>query len=316
MKLLLDNVNLGSASGPNSFGRQLTSELIGLGHDTYNLIELVSKRMQLNIMPDIHLAFIESCVTLNIPLIQRLDGIYYNSDSQYGDWWLQNSRINETYERAAGIIFQSEFSQRLVETFFGPKATDDAIVINNGVDLDAIANIAQMEDEMFHSFDSVWVSASNWRPHKRLAENVRYFLEFSGQNDLMVIAGATQGPGYEHERIVYVGELNWTTLISLYKRAKYFIHLAYHDNCPNVVVDARASGCHIICASCSGTPSIAGLDATVIDEDDWLPQPIELYNPPKLNFKRRRQNTIDSSIDIKDVTRRYIDFMSKYCKAS
>ena len=36
------------------------------------------------------------------------------------------------------------------------------------------------------------------------------------------------------------------TLLSLYKRSKYFIHLAWLDHCPNVVVDARASGLIVI----------------------------------------------------------------------
>jgi len=312
MRILIDNVNLGSTSGPNSFGRQLTNELFARGHEILNTIDLLKlgNRVQLK-QPDVQISFIESQIQLDdaIPLIQRLDGIYYNSDSQFGDWWIQNQRIHHTYERASGIIFQSQFSKRLVESFFGEK--DNNIVINNGVNFSTIQEIQPLDNDEIDKFDNLWVCASSWRPHKRLSENIRYFLEHASDSDILIVAGTNTGPYYDHPRISYVGELNWRTLISLYKRAKYFIHLAYHDNCPNVVVDARASGCHIICASCGGTKDIAGLDATVIVEDDWDPKPIELYKPPKLDFTRIEQNTIDSNITIEDVTRRYIEFIEK-----
>ena len=309
MKILIDNVNLGSTSGPNSFGRQLTNELIVQGHEVMNTIDIMKlgQRIQLK-KPDVQISFIESQVYFDesIPLIQRLDGIYYNSDSQFGDWWVQNQRIHQTYERAKGVIFQSQFSKRLVESFFDQK--DNTIVINNGVNLKSIQEIEPLQNEEIDRFDKLWVCASSWRPHKRLSENIRYFLEHSDSNDALIIAGANTGPLHDHPRISYVGELNWKTLISLYKRAKYFIHLAYHDNCPNVVVDARASGCHIIGASCAGTRDVAGIGATIIVEDDWDPRPIELYKPPMLDFSKKHVNEIESSIDIEDVTKRYVSF--------
>lgn len=312
MRILLDNVNLGSTSGPNSFGRQLTNELLNQGHETINTIDLLKlgKRIQLT-PPEIQLAFIEFQLQFDatMPVVQRLDGIYYNSDSQFGDWWVQNQRINQTYERANGIIFQSQFSKRLVQNFFGEK--DNTIIINNGVNLKVIDEIQPIENEEIDKFDNLWVCASNWRPHKRLSENIRYFLEHSGENDALIVAGTNTGPYHDHPRITYAGELNWRTLISLYKRAKYFIHLAYHDNCPNVVVDARAAGCHVICASCGGTSEVAGADATVIVEEDWDPKPIELYKPPQLDFTKKQRNGNESSIDIVDVTRKYVDFMQQ-----
>lgn len=310
MRILLDNVNLGSRSGPNSFGRQLTDQLNRDGHNVLNTIELMRQGGKTMQLPDAQLTFIEAMTRIpNVPVVQRLDGIYYNSDSQYGDWWIQNQRIGETYELAKGVVFQSPFSKRLVETFFDAKPDEYTTIIGNGVDLDAIAAIEPINDPGLDKWSEVWVSASNWRPHKRLGENVRYFLEVAPDTAVLVVAGTDRGPHDDHERILYVGELNWQTLIALYKRATTFVHLAYHDNCPNVIVDARASGCHIVCASCAGSSSIAGLNATIIEEDDWDPQPIELYKPPQLDFARARQNDIDSNIDIKDVTRRYVEFL-------
>jgi glycosyltransferase involved in cell wall biosynthesis len=311
VNVLLDNVDLTSSSGPNSFAYQLVHQLVTCGIGVFDLRACIARRTKIDVLPDIHLAFIEANITGKMPLIQRLDGIYYNSDQQYGDWWTQNKLISETYERAAGVIFQSHFSRRLVETFFGSK--HDTVVICNGVDIDTINTIDIDVTLNIPTSGDMWMSASTWRPHKRLSENVRYFLEHSSENDTMVVAGhVDRDLMVIHNRVLYIGECSRDRLLSLYKRAKYFVHLAYHDNCPNVVVDARAAGCHIICASCSGTPEIAGLGATVIVDDDWDPAPIRLYEPPMLDFTRNRINCIDSSINIVDVTRRYVDFMRRF----
>ena len=312
-RILLDNVNLGSSSGPNSFGRQLTTALKRKGLTVVNSIDMMSTVRGRNTVvdiPDVQLSFIESRIVIRgVPLIQRLDGIYYNSDPKFGDWWIQNQNIKSTYDRANGVVFQSPFSRRLVESFFGEKDDVDVAVIGNGVDLDEIEHVPCFDDKMLDRFDKVWMSASNWRPHKRLSENIRYFFEHASPHDVMIIAGTHTGPYVSDPRIMYVGDVNRTTLLSLYKRADNFIHLAYHDNCPNVVVDARAAGCDIICASCSGTKYIAGPDATVILEDDWEPQPIELYNPPKLDFTKTSRCGIESSIDINDVVDSYVNFI-------
>lgn len=306
MRLLLDNVNLGSSSGPNSFGRAFTKELVRRDIAVDNLHECIAAGRRL-VRPDAHVVFIESRVDLgDVPMFQRLDGIYYNSDVRYGVWQMQNASIRQTYDRAFGVIFQSTFSRRLVESFFfeHPNST----IIGNGVDLAEFTSVTPYDSPALSDAGDVWVAASNWRPHKRLAEDVRYFKEHAARHDVLVIAGET--PHVERDdRIVYIGDVTRDVLLSLYARAKYFIHLAFHDNCPNVVVDARAAGCHIICAGASGSPSIAGPDATVIDEDEWQPAPIELYRPPALDFTRARRNGLESSIDIVDVVDAYVNFM-------
>lgn len=311
MRILLDNIDLGLTNGASSFARQLTNELINQKHDVINTIELIKlekvKHQQLQ-QPEIQLSFVEAQVKFDsvVPMVQRLGSIHYNSDDAYGDWWLQNQYIQRTYSDASGVIFQSHFTRRLVETFFGEK--EDSIVINNGVNYELINSISPFDEPILDAFETIWLSASSWRPNKRLSENVNYFLEHAGENEALVVVGASIGPYHDHPRILYVGELNWRTLVSLYKRAKYFIHLAYHDHCPNVVIEARAAGCHIICASCSGTPEIAGVDATVIQEDDWEPQPTTLYMPPKLDFTRKSVNSVDSNVNITDVASRYVNY--------
>jgi len=268
------------------FGKQLYDELIKRGHSfsTEN--------------PDVHLAFIQSSKKV-VPMVVRLDGIYYNTDQ---DWKSLNSPIFRTYVDSDHIIFQSDFSRDLVTSFFGEK---NHTIINNGTNFDEISKIDPFDDPLLKNFDKVWSCASTWRPHKRLSENIRYFEENSGKDDCLIIAGDGYNEKVSDERIFYVGNLSRNDLISLYKRSDTFIHLGFHDNCPNVVVDARASGCKIICAGSGGTRTIAGPEAIVVEEDPWDFKPMKLYNPPRLDFDRSIVNRIESNIDISFVAHRY-----------
>ena len=126
MKICLENVNLTSLSGPNSFARKLIKYLSYMGHDIVNIDQA-----------DARLCFIETFRKKNnIPLFQRLDGIYFNTTQNFKQ---QNENIKRTYENADGVIFQSEFNKKLTFEFFGehPNTT----VIHNAADVDLIKNI-------------------------------------------------------------------------------------------------------------------------------------------------------------------------------
>ena len=294
MNILLDNVNLDSRSGPNSFGKKLKKEL------DYNHFVSTSLEAFSNKHIDIQISFIAANFKL-APLVQRLDGIYFNSEQDFNTL---NSPIESTYRVADGVIFQSNFNKDLTRHYFG--VSKKSFVIRNGTDLDAISKISPIDNNNLDNFENVWTCASSWRPHKRLGENIRYFIENSGENDCLVVAGNNPDKIMSHNRIFYAGDLDWNTLISLYKKSKYFIHLAWLDHCPNVVVDARAAGCHIICSSAGGTREIAGKNSTIIIEDDWDFTPVKLYSPPKMDFTKREKGDFESDIDIKNVSKEYL----------
>ena len=68
MKVLIDNVNIRSTSGPNSFGRRLMIEAQKSGHQFGPDV----------INPDVQLSFIMA-TQKRAKLALRLDGIYFNS---------------------------------------------------------------------------------------------------------------------------------------------------------------------------------------------------------------------------------------------
>ena len=111
MKIFFDNVNFQSNSGPNSFGLKLAKELEKKGY-----------RINKDESPDVQLSFIQATRKI-APLIQRLDGIYFNSEQ---DWKAQNKPIQLTYENAEGVIYQSNFNKTLTEKI---KIISDYVVL-------------------------------------------------------------------------------------------------------------------------------------------------------------------------------------------
>ena len=291
MNINLENVDLHSNSGPNSFGKKLIKYMSGLD------VKFNTDK------PDAYLCFIESYKTeYDAPLYQRLDGIYFNTDFNYNK---QNEKIKKTYDISNGVIFQSYFNSELISKYFG--SHNNSIIIHNGADLETIENIPPL---VLDTHKHMWSCASSWRPHKRLDENIRFFLEHSTKDDVLMIAGEVPpNQKINHDKINYLGKLNQQQLYSLYKGSKYFIHLAWLDHCPNVVVDARACGCKIICSSAGGTKEIAGKDAIVIKEDEWDFEPVKLYAPPPMDFNKKVENLWDKDYNMKNIAIRYVDFI-------
>jgi glycosyltransferase involved in cell wall biosynthesis len=295
MNVYLDNVNFSSSSGPNSFGKKLGKSLVTKGH---NITPETAEEV------DVILSFIMTNLNVKFkPMALRLDGIYFNSAQDYDKL---NAPISMSYKISDAVIFQSDFNKKLTEKYFGEH--DNSYVIRNGTCLDVIDKILEIQHPVINNFSEVWSCASSWRPHKRLKDNVGYFLEKAPVDACLVIAGDNPDYKIDHPRIFYVGPLDWVTLISLYKRSKKFLHLAWLDHCPNVVIDARASGCQIVCSSSGGTPEIAGIDAEIVIEEPWNFDPVRLYHPPELDYSAVQKNTYENSeLNIDHIADHYLN---------
>ena len=290
MKIYCHNFSPSSNTGPNKFTRQLINQM----SKDYKVTVSSQKDC------DAEFALIHLTSQKRKPTILRLDGIYFNITQNYQE---QNAPIKYAYDNSDSVVFQSKFNKSLTEFWFGPHKNSS--VIHNGADIDLISTIDNtILDDHISKETPIWSCASSWRPHKRLEENLRYFHEKAPKDALMIVAGKNPDISIIKKymvltrgRIHYVGELDYQSLISLYKRSSTFVHLAFLDHCPNVVVDAQASGCDIICASSGGTKEIVK-NGTVIQEEVWDFSPIKLYEPPTLDFKsflvkKSDQNLLD-----------------------
>lgn len=277
MNIFLDNVKLDN-TGKGNFATHLTPALQRKGCKISN--DFINQ--------DIQLSFIRRIEKTKLPMVQRLDGIHFNSRFNYT---FSNAKIKDTYKNANHVIFQSIFCKKVVTNFFGAKESNS--IIYNGTNLDKINGIKPRVLPDI-KLGSNWICASRWknRPNKRLWENISYFLAHKRVDDRLFIAGEASFEEekklklYKKDNIVYLGAIDWSTLISLCKICEYFIHLAIVDPCPNVVVDAVACGCKIVCSDLGGTNEIVGNGSIIIKDMDWdYKTPFDYKNPPKLNYQ-------------------------------
>lgn len=277
MNVFFHNFDPSSNSGPNKFTRQLFSSL-----ETRGLISVAKSQNE----ADAEFALIQLTREKRSPVLLRLDGIYFNQAQNYEQ---QNAPIKYSYQNSDCVVFQSNFNKKLTEAWFGKHK--NSVVIHNAPDVEFINSVKDsILDETFDRSIEIWSCASSWRPHKRLEENLRYFIDLAPKTASMIVAGKDADMSVIRKynslsggRIYYVGELDYYRLISLYKRSSTFVHLSYLDHCPNVVVDAQASGCKIICSSSGGTKEIV-TDGIAVKDRDWNYEPIKLYEPPALDF--------------------------------
>jgi len=296
MKIFLENINMQSSSGPNSFAKKLMPHLNKNGNE---FVEANSA--------DVSLCFIESPQEISCPRVLRLDGIYFNTSQDYTSL---NKSIRKTYDNSAGIVFQSEFNRELITRYFGEH--ENTTVIHNGADEETISNIPALPNK---KHNNIWSCAASWRPHKRLNENIRYFLEHKSEGDILIVAGnVSPADMMKDSSVAYMGQLSQDQLYSLYKVSTNFLHLAWLDHCPNVVVDARAAGCHIICSTAGGTREIAGLNSTLIEEPEWDFKPTELYNPPSMDFSKKLNNELESCYNMASVAEKYEAALRRLCE--
>lgn len=293
MRVYLDNVDVSSSSGPNSFGKKLLGEMKKRGIDAST---------DPSLMADAQLSFITLRHRRSSKLALRLDGIYFNTRQNWEDL---NAPLASSCSIADLVIYQSHFNKRLTEKYFGEAKR--SVVIGNGADIGEIDKILPAVHPSLDKFDEVWCCSSSWRPHKRLKDNIDYFHSMKQNNAALIVLGENPDHISQYSDVLYTGKLPWETCISVYKRSKKFLHLAFLDHCPNVVVDARASGCEIVVASSGGTREIAGPEATVVEDLDWDMRPLDLYSPPPLDYTKSFKNCVESSIDIRDVASKYID---------
>jgi len=286
MKVFAHNFNPHSNSGPNKFTRSLFEQLIKKQGFSFTSQD----------ESDVEFCLIQQTVMKKKPMILRLDGIYFNSEQDYEK---QNAPIKFAYDNADAVVFQSNFNKSLTERWFGEHPNSH--VIHNAYFGEKV------KDENFKKiFGSreIWSCASSWRPHKRLIENVKYYLNCAPDNSVFIVAGTgyseeekkeiqnliSQNKLYqEKNRQVYlVGNLDYHLLRQLYDASSTFVHLAYLDHCPNVVVDAYAHGCQIVCSNSGGTQEIGeGFKVVLEKGSPWDFSPIELYNPPEISLNRK-----------------------------
>jgi len=295
LKIHFSNVNFSSSSGPNTFAHRLASALTKRGH------EIVSERSNY----DVFLCFIEpaSIPKSDCKFIHRLDGIWFKPE----EFETNNSKIKWAYDSCDHVIWQSQFDKSMTQKWWGQTKGS---VIHNGIQLKKAKDLHPKIDSLNKRFDRIFVCAASWHRQKRLKENIEFFQKNRNSNDALFILGKNPDFLVKDENIVYFGLQPHDICLQMYSIADWFLHLAWLDHCPNVVVEALSQGCPIICTDSGGTKEIVKNMGVIIPEDNIYNYELTDYDKPydikikKINLDRKI-NINTTQINIENVASKY-----------
>lgn len=299
-----------------------------------------------------------------VSIVARLDGVnyLYGSPDNYGNYlksrnffllsyfvkilpnfffnrYLQNiinNRLNRSIiwllNNSKAFIFQSKISLKMHKKFLNFKKRKYTIICN-GVDI----NEFKPRKKKFSQTKYIIISASTFRPHKRLHEAIKLinFLSNIYPKIKLHILGELDSvtkeiiKNYDLSNCIFYGRVHYLKLPKYYNCCDIQIHPAIFDPCPNVVVEGLASGLPVI------TPVQSGAYELISKNRDWsinehikleykklyciknLPEiPLEKYAKKIINIfnnldyhKRRARLLAEKNLDIKIVKKKYLKFM-------
>jgi len=291
VKIHLDNVNLNSSSGPNSFAKRLSKGLIESGHE----VELHDGRSS-----DVSLVFIEpSGRPLAKKVVQRLDGIWFSPE----EFETKNSNIKKLYQNSDGVIWQSEFDKEMVTKWWGNH--ENGSVIRNGIDISPVKKFSiPVLEQIRNQYEMVFVCSANWHPQKRLLENInlyKHLRKFYKSAALIVMGSNPIQVADNH--IFYTGPQPHEVCLEVFSAANWMIHLAWLDHCPNTVVEALSQGTPVICSEHGGTKELVKDFGIVLKESKSYNYELTNYdNPPVMDYsnlnKLPEKNELGKHFDI------------------
>jgi glycosyltransferase involved in cell wall biosynthesis len=253
-----------------------------------------------------------------------------------------NQSVNNYLNRASkwlinnsdGIVFQSQISKKMHQLFVGFEEHQcKNTIINNGVDLDQFSPIKAAIK--LKGYPSIIISASRYRLGKRLHEAVNlvnFLSKVYPAIHLHVLGDVSEIiqkslMNINNEKFSFHGKIKPSELPLYYSNADIMFSLMLFDACPNVVVEALASGLPVITPEESGAAELVLNNSWIVKEDAefkyYESQTIE--GIPKMNLEKysevvihimdnhqtykdyARQRAIDE-LDINKVAKKYLNF--------
>lgn len=182
------------------------------------------------------------------------------------DYKKLNARKIKALKKADGVIYQSQYSQKLCQAFLGvPKCP--TTVIYNGASPEEF-HVEPMKSVYKYNF---LASARKWDNNKRLSTIKRAFWKAEIKHSCLWICGDTgQKNGAEvdatlNREMKFLGLVDSSTLASLYKLCNALIDITYLSACPNSCVEALVAGCNVISTNQGGIAELY-CDSTIEDK--------------------------------------------------
>lgn len=207
----------------------------------------------------------------HVPIVLNQNGVFYPAWYPEG-WERENARMAHVHEAASHVFYQSEFCRRSATRFLGERS-GPAEILYNAVDT---ARFAPAPIEASRPFTFLVTGKIGPSTAYRLMSSIAGFaaarangldvrLRVAGGIAPDVLGGARQLAeqlNVSHE-IDFAGPYRRADAPAVYRAADAYLMTKHNDPCPNVVLEAVASGLPVLYSASGGAPELVGTEAGV-----------------------------------------------------
>lgn len=206
-----------------------------------------------------------------VPILLNQNGVFYPAWYPEG-WETRNLEMAHAYHAADCVIWQSEFCRQAADKFLGTRERGGK-VIYNAVDTKKFKPTAlpklrpttflvtgNISDDVFYRLELALKAFALALPELKSAR--------------LVFAGLLKPRNLERayqlretlnvvDHVEFQGQYSHDEAPGVYQQADVYVMLKHNDPCPNVVLEAMASGLAIIYSRSGGIPELVGENAGV-----------------------------------------------------
>jgi glycosyltransferase involved in cell wall biosynthesis len=233
--------------------------------------------------------------------VQRIDG----SAKEYGRggyWDEKQKRINKIVDL---VIYQSEFS-RYVTSEKHAIIDGTGCVIYNPVDTDLFS--PHGETLSLSGATRIAFCSNSANPKKGFHEVVAVA---KNNPDLSFFVAGNMPESELPENIVLLGYLSKTELSKMLRSCHFFIFFSENESCPNIVLEAMASGLPVIYKDSGGTVEIVG-DAGINASVETFRQALETLWENYKEFKMKAQIRAKREFSVNKIIHSYLGKMRTF----
>ena len=279
-------------------------------------------------------SFTKICNRYSIRTILRVDGFYVPDDTvddnyqhgiEYRRWF--NTRLGRDLALVDHVIYQSQFSKRICDSYFQKREAHYSI-IPNGTNL---LHFKPSDDGLKNEVLKLVVLGKHYPKHLLLALDIFQRVLQKQPVELLIIGPMRDGSGGVNmfiesqelkaglkARITCVGTVSFEKLPALLRSSDIFLHVKVGDCCPNAVIEAMGCGLPVVCPAWGGTQELVGEAGVSVDGPPWdidegliqgMTEAVFKIQSDLLFYKRRARERTLREYDIPNVTKCYLDVL-------
>ncbi len=226
-------------------------------------------------------------------IVHRLDGLrtfYAGKHEPSDDLQLKLSKL------ADHIIFQSQYSLQNFRAFGYNK--NNYHIIYNGTN----TTVFSFKFRKLEKNRKIKIIASSWS--NNIHKGFNTISSISLLDSVEVTFVGNWNSNVPPNKVKIIKPVDYFTLAKLFHENDVFLHAAQNDPCPNVVVEAMATGLPVLYNNSGGTPEIAHQYGIALQPNNFLDTLLELQNKYD-NFVEKLQRD-HYTFDINYVVNEYI----------